>query len=912
MSEPLLPHIQQIDALIQVEPPSDFNGVVTLLEQPVLDKYLFTHLQRSDWLAPLDAAGLLNRDELKRHPYRLSYVLHLAQRFPQNAAEILKYADLSDPESQLYFIEILKRLPEDLFLSLLPEMERWHENEPGSNFNYRIEEFVEWSLNHTTSATIQQYLLRYLLTPTVRSENSYNPFTAVVDETQFPYFLEAHRKQLQKSSWYTPLLIDLLGEYAAIRARKPYSMHDPNGSHHLGQRPYPSQNSIDETLVAELLRILPTLSPGKLKVFWAQLSKYPYAIFRRIRLLALAAHPDPSRRALSQTLLDRYAFEHFPEYRDTARAHFPKLSDGQQEIIWSWVREDTNLLGRLSTYPEEQRREHLDYALWTRLLRIQPHLPHDLRGHWETLSAQFGEEERVGFNMVVRDGIPSSVTPADLANQSIPDLVRYLQLPPPPTGDDALDSEDHRYSGLMRVLRQDVQRRPAEYLAHLDDLLALPPQALSTIISALRSTNDLAEVPVQALVRLLHFANQRSQATRDHTWSWNVGWIADLFEDKVLKNETVRQNIQFAPDILNALLEGLNDPEPAAGEEQERLLDGDAFTASLNTTRGKVVHALLRWMGWVSEVEDPQAKDLVEAGKRAIRQHLQPENEQAPSVYAAVVPALPWFHYIDPTFAGVLIPRLFDRDRPAISRPVWRAFLNGTSVYSGLFELMRPLYVSYASEDLPNPTAAIWSTRESVQRDFGQHIGMLFVLGRIGFDDSDQLMAGYLNAGKPKAIAEVVAYLVRSLNNTDGDTSQYASRIESLWAGIVLASRMRSDEEAQVMRASFLPLINSDRFDIEWRTEQLEAVIRLGLPTSALQQVVFKVVKLPASHLVRILKLLQLLASFELEHGLVYQSLQLLENVEDHRSSIIDEEVNKLVHLMINAGYVDAFRKFLR
>lgn len=916
MSEYLLPYIQQIDALIKSTPPGDLSILKPFFENPTLDRYLFGHLQRPDWLRPLDAAGLLSSDALQRHPYRLSYVLHLAQEFPESATEVLRYAHVSEPEAQGYFIAILKVLPVDLLVSLLPEMERWREGGSGSQFSSTIQDLAEWSLEHTDSPVIPQYLLRFLLSPMPHLENNYRPFSTIIDDSQFRYFLESHREQLMQTSWFVPLLVDLLGQYAAIRAQKPYSMHDPNARQHLGRRSFPYLDTIDETLVAELLRLLPTLAdnPTEFWEFWTLLLKYPYGIFRRLRLLALAAQSSPPQQAVKLALLDRYAFVHDPEYRDAARVHFPKLATADQETVWELARKEHNLLSPVSG-PDQNENvsiEALEYALWRRLQRVQPYLPEDLREAWHQLSTRYGQEEKEGFQMVVREGIPSSVTVAELAQQPIPELVQFLRQPPPPTGDADFDNQQFRLEGLMQVLRQDVRQRPAEYLVHLEALEVLPPEMLSSVISALRGVEDLPQLPLASLVKLMHLVARRSQDTSDHVWSSCVGWLADLFEDKVLTNEALRGELQFAPEILAALLDGLNDPEPTAVSELERMLEDDAFTASLNSTRGKVVHALLRWIGWVSGHEGEEAEELLEQGKTALERHLQPDTEQAASVYAAVIRTLPWFHYIDPAYAARLIRVLFDRKRPTTSRPVWSAFLNGTQVYGDLFSKMRRLYVAYAGEDLLNPAAAIWSTREAVQVHFGQHVGMLFVLDRIAFDDPDQLMANYLALGDPKAISEAVSYLVRSLHNTEGDVSLYVARIQVLWAHVVQTAQARQDNEAQVLRAGFLPLITSDRFDVEWRITELAALIKAGLPSTALQQAVFKVVKLPSAQLTRVLDVLVLIAEREPTQPLAYQTLQLLQRIEEIRSSEVDDQVNRLVHLMINAGFIDAFRPFLR
>lgn len=914
MSEYLLPYIQQIDALIESAPPGDLSIVRPFFENPTLDRYLFGHLHRSDWLPPLYAAGLLNSEALKHHPYRMSYILYLAQEFPESAAEVLHYAHVSEPEAQGYFIAILKILPEDLLASLLPEMERWKQSGSDSQFSSAIQDLAEWSLEHTDSPVIPQFLLRFLLSPVPQLENNYRPFSTTADDTQFQFFLEAHREQLIQTSWFIPLLIDLLGQYASIRAQKPYSMHDPNASQHLGRRSYLSLGSIDETLVAELLRLLPTLpdNPEEFLEFWTLLLKYPYGIFRRLRLLALAAQSSPPQQAVKLALLDRYAFVHDPEYRDAARLHFTKLTAADQKTVWQWVREERNLLSPISGPNQNVTTEAIAYAQWRRLQRVQPHLPEDLRESWIQLSTRYGQEETGGFQMVVREGIPSSVTVAELAQKPIPELVLFLQQPPPPTGDAEFDNQQFRLEGLMQVLRQDVRQRSAEYLAHLEALEALPPVMLSSVISAFRGVEDLPQLPLGSLVRLMHLVARRSRETPDHAWSSCVGWLADLFEDKILTNESLREELQFAPEILAALLDGLNDPEPAAASELDRMLEEDAFTASLNSTRGKVVHALLRWMGWVSEHDGRDAEELLEQGKTALERHLQPDTEQAASVYAAVVRTLPWFHYIDPAYAARLIRVLFDRNRPTTSRPVWSAFLNGTQVYGELFSKMRLLYVAYAGEDLLNPAAAIWSTREEVQRNFGRHVGMLFVLNRITFDDPDRLMANYLAHSEPKAISEAISYLVRSLHNTEGDVSLYVARIQVLWSHVEQAAQDRREDEAQVLRAGFLPLITSDLFDVDWRITQLAALIEAGLPSTALQQTVFRIVKLPSAQLTRVLDLLVLIAEREPTQALAYQTLQLLQRIEETRSEEVDGKVNQLIHAMINAGFIDAFRPFLR
>jgi len=929
MSTNIYPELTVIDQKIQQPPDRDFMTIEALLLNPVLDRYFFSKLARYDWLPALRRAKLLDSEAIDQSPHRLAYLQNLIAQHPLDVTGMLSEFQYTTVEARANFIAILTALPSDLRSVLLPKLEQFDVEEKPSGLAYQLEALTEQVLQREPYRGDAWYLTRFLLLPVSNVKDSYRPYRTRLDDWHYGHFLEEHRQHLEAQDWYPNLLVELLATFSALYVGSYDTTFGSENYGHLKDKEHLDAHSAHDALLQEALNYLPSLSQvsGRFSALWTELERYPYALIHRLRLLLLAEHPAPPESYVRSALVDRFAFTHYPEYRDAARAHFPRLSSDDQRLVWSWLTPERSL-GRQTWWADEsaEMQEYMrrrDY--WRQLQRLQPHLPDALRTDWQELAAEFGESEKTGVQFYSMEGTRSSITRHDLAKMTVPEIATLVQGNPPSTGDPHFDHLRNRIEGLADVLGEDVAQRPFEYLSQVQTLKSLPPQFLQAVISTLRTVEDETLLPVPAILDLLHFVNERSKAqlveNGEHSriWSWCVGWLVDLLEDTVMKSEAFQARLDGAADILAALTSALGNPDPLPDASVPNLASyGDVFNRSLNVTRGKAVRALLRFMGWMheqqTEHQESAAVPLLAQAKEVLANHLFDGQERSGAVYAAVVPQLPWLLYTDEQYAAPLIEKLFDRSQADVSRPVWSTHLKWGRPYTRMLTLLRRQYAAYARDDLPS-RSPVWDTAESTQEEFGRHLGLFYLRGDIRFGQQDRILELFLQHGQAKAVARSVWSLNQNLRHTKEEKSGYYALLKDWWDRVLTSATERPVEDGAVIRGAVTALLSNDELPLDWRLDQVEAVLEHLIDGRERYQVVHMLASQSEAVpeiLVRSLTLLARLAQQGTDGMLAYQASQLLEQIRSRLESELTAPINDLVETLVSMGYVDAFRDFHR
>ncbi|MBZ9751757.1 hypothetical protein K7W42_12910 [Deinococcus sp. HMF7604] len=915
--------VKRLDLLISQSPPSDFQEIVALTQNDTVDKYLFHSLQRGDWLLPLIQNQFFADDVLNERPYRLAF---LRQFLPGEAAlvsDILRDCRMIVPQSRIEFLNLLIEMPAVYLRSLLAEVEGWVTDPVWADINYPLEQLTVRALKESEFEGLDWFLLRLLLMPHQYKTQEGNYYVVNADDWRMEYFLDQHEEILRNRNWYIPLLIDILAAYSAIQERRPYGLS--TGSRHLLHQQFESNESAVSQLSSLIIKSFDSMNDVEsFEITWDQLRRYPYEIFTRLRLVLLSKISNPKPRFVRLTLMDRYAFYRYDEYQDAVRAHFLFLSDEDRQIIWQWAREEFSLLNSAyyeKNYPQGLS-QHLRRNLWKRLQTINPYIPDDLQKQWRQLSEQYGEQESYGPNFYVQDGTSSILTPQDLATLSLTEIAKLLSEDPPSTGDEHFDEPHHRIAGLRDVLRRDVVQRPDIYFTSLDFLKSIPPEYLSTIIYTMRAEENSPLPGVRLVIELLHFSNHKSQTNPlgDHEWSDCVGGLADLITERILKDELTRSNLVDAPQLLDVLREGLKDPDPPLDEDSEQWkVESDRFSQSLNVARGKIMHALLKFMGWAydysSEHGDLAANQLLVESKQIIFDHLSSGVEKSAAVYTAPVRNLPWIMFIDPVLGKKLVEILFDRRHPQISRPVWTAHLMWNRFYSQFFAVTRSFYAEYAVQDLPSTGSALWSTDKEVQRAFGQHVAMHYIRNDLNLFEDDRIIEAFLNYADDIAVVETLTFLNQSLRNTSGETRIYANRLQSWWEILSGAdNRFNLKERKTSVRDEFGLLFSNPLLELDWKFSQLSILLESSevLPKTV-SKVLAEFKRIVGDSTQLVLKYTkQIVDSTSIDRRQAHLILQLLEQTRHIENPELVESINGIVEGVMEQGYTLGFQQYHR
>lgn len=912
-----------IEELIDKPPPKDFLEIIALTQNTFVDAFLFTNLSRPDWLVPLVKNEFFSQDSINSHPYRLSYLHRLLPDAVNQVSEILRYQKITNPQARQEFLGILISMPADFLRAHVATIEEWALDGSLSNYGHLLEALAVRALNDHELEGLDWFMLRALLKPIQTNKNDYLRYESNIDGWRVQHFLEKHREALQSRSWFVPLIIEILAQFVSLQEATASRFN--TNRNHLLHRQYDSDDSPSELYINLILDYISQIvkAAKPLDDIWIQLQRYPYDLFTRLRLITLAQIPQPAPSWVRSSLLDQYAFNNLVEYRDAARAHFSLLPESDQQTVWKWAQMDESPL--ILAYYQENEPQNVarfkEHSLWQRLQRLQPHIPENLRVQWAILAKQYGEQERHGPEFFSKDGSSSTLTIQAIAALNVPAIIEILKGDPPSTGDEHFDHLHDRVSGLRDVLRYDVQQRPEAYFSDVEALKTIPPVYLSTILYAVRVLQDTPQLPIPNLVDLFHFANQQSQnnPVGDQNWSWCVGNLADLFGDQLLKDDAIRREFGYANEILAALEEALCDPHPLPETSRDKRTDTDAYTKSLNVTRGKVIHALIRFIGWMYDLftvqHEPLAEKSLVAAKQSLIKHLASGEEHSSAVYAGVVPTLPWITYTDPIIGSQLIELLFDRNNPQVSRPAWTAHLQWNRYFSQFFTEIRPLYATYACIDVPVPAEAAWDTSKETQHLYAQHIAMFYIRGDINLGEEDRILETFLEHGNVKAIVETIDFLSRSLRNTDGNVKPYAERLKSWWELLYQYRKFHKFHAGDKnIKDEFAAIFGNPRIDLDWKLNHLnEIVTQSSFSPQGAARIIIDLNKMDDVETLQIAELIsKIIEKTEVDLRIAHLISEFLEKIENQRDENIDNVVNIIVERMMEVGYIPGFRKYHR
>ena len=233
------------------------------------------------------------------------------------------------------------------------------------------------------------------------------------------------------------------------------------------------------------------------------------------------------------------------------------------------------------------------------------------------------------------------------------------------------------------------------------------------------------------------------------------------------------------------------DPSPAPADEareDERIMDPLAL--SLNTVRGVAVHAVFSFVGWIrsfspAESQGGQDLDDVREARGALEALLDPRLESAlaiRSVFGANLTQLAYWAeaWLRDHLEQILPAQGQDEQR----KTAWEAFIRFSSHDSKSFALLHQQY-SVAIDRMSRDVVA-----EPLPRDprvsLGQHLVMSCCRGLFDFEQPGNLLAVFLARAPEPVRAEVMAYVGRSLAQSNQPIAPAQSaRLLKLWNWLV-------------------------------------------------------------------------------------------------------------------------------
>lgn len=584
---------------------------------------------------------------------------------------------------------------------------------------------------------------------------------------------------------------------------------------------------------------------------------FQWFIFHRIALRLLNLFPESAPNLVTAKIMD-FETSDQPELRfehsRLLQERFTHLSTEEQTKILEWIAAGPNLvkfaearaqwrgeppsLEEITNYVYRWRRDRLA------LLRASPSFPGVWEQEYQRLVSIVGPASELksssGPTPMSWTRESSSLLIDELRAMAIEDIVAHLR-DWQPSSVPTTDSQE----GLAQTLTLVVSSDPRTFAAKAKEFMELSPIYVSALLqgfqNALESNLAFEWAPVLKLSQwVIEHAKvngrQDNGGETGQDWSWTRQIIAGLLSKGLEHGRDGEIPFHFRTSVWKVLKPLTNDPHPTPAYEAR--YGGENMNPaglSINTVRGKAMHAVMGYGLWVRrhhrEAEEgeqtasfnemPEVQDVLEA-------HLG--RDPSPTIRSVYGWWFPWIVSIDSDWATQNFARIFPRDIPELRKAAWNAYLAFNWPRGDILEVLREEY-SLAVDDAgaAQDESMGWLTESKAR--LGQHLMILYWRGELELDDPNNLINRFFVNAPASARGKAFEFIGLSLNRNEDEVPEVIlGRLRVLWEqrfnDIVKAGMLEPSEPELV---AFGWWFISGKFGDDWAIIQLRRILELGV-----------------------------------------------------------------------------------
>lgn|GEM_PF-1149611 len=813
----------EVDALARQGPPTaDRRGAVVKTIRSRIPhgfhvlRYLFEQLVDPGWLPVLREADLFEHppssyydEQAQTHRFGIwpasEYLVRMAPHGPDAVADIAEGINTDNPAIVADLADVACLLPADRAARFVPKFARWQELPEWHALPQSLGRLVV-HLAHGGDADgafdLAHSLLRLVPDPPADQRSpvgllaeSRSPMPDYEYAQVLPSCLEALTDVDPDRTLTT--VCGLLDE--ACRLGRISEEDDPADDLSWVRRPAiedHEQNRVPWGLTGHLISAVRDVAekvarahPDRLRAVVEELRSRNRAVFSRIALHVVRLNAAADRALVAEALCDRELFfgsATWHEYAMLAREHFASLPKAQRDTILAWAdagpyraHRRRRVQGEHGSPPSEEEERHL-VGNW-QLRRLAPFrhaLPEDWQLRHDALVAEHGEPEGPDFltwSSGIVQGPQSPVSAADLGTLSVPELIDYVRNWKPSGQLFGATPE-----GLGRSITELVATAPEAYADRADLFCEIgEPTYVSALLwgfnDALKKGQHFAW---SGVLRLCTKAVERPRVIpgrdpnewdRDPHWGWARQHVAALIGAGLQSGEAALP-IEHREQVWNILRVLCEDPDPTPEHEAQYGGDNmDPITTSLNTVRGRTMHAVIQYALWVrrstvtgSDTAQVRAQgDLPEVWE-LLEELLHPDREPSTTVRAVFGLFFSTLYALNREWVVGHLHSIFP-EGPALGHlwdAAWLGYLAYTPAYGDLLDPMRSVY-ALAIERIGAPRAE-GRTCETDER-LGEHLMGFYWLGLLPLDEPAGLLVRFFESATVALRATTVGYVGRTL-----------------------------------------------------------------------------------------------------------------------------------------------------
>ncbi|MFC2024501.1 hypothetical protein ACFLTJ_02855, partial [Chloroflexota bacterium] len=284
------------------------------------------------------------------------------------------------------------------------------------------------------------------------------------------------------------------------------------------------------------------------------------------------------------------------------------------------------------------------------------------------------------------------------------------------------------------------------------------------------------------------------------------------------------------------LLEPLtHDPEPTLEYEAKDGVDNrDPLTMSINTNRGRALHAAIVYALWVQrllrdveKVTKPRGLDEIPEVRQVLDYHLDINVEQALSIRAIYGAKFPQLFLLDNQWATENVKLIFSPEGhlQELHDAAWDAYVTYNRAYSNVFDVLIKEYKVAAERMSDTPSGK--SSMVNPEAHLAEHLMVFYWQGKIMIGEPEGILQRFFEKAQDDIRGHAIEFVGHNLCNTKETISiNIANRLKELWE-----TRITAPIDEEVSLVEIMPFgwwFTSGKFEDSWAIAQLLEVLKIA------------------------------------------------------------------------------------
>ena len=926
----------------------------------VTRRYFFERLENPEWLEPLWEKGFFSnppapvKDEeektIRYQPWpEAGYLARMAKYKPDLVANIIE--KMEDTDNSAVHVDLINAalvMPPEISVQISEKAKKWAENSNILTAEKIGELMAHWAKGGKSEEAIE---LATVLLDVLPEEQSLDTAIKIPPEPRARFEIWTYEKilgkyyaELVKSSGPHALerLCDLLEKAIILsgldtqqREKEDYSYIwriavDENTQN----VDYNAKNCL-VSAIREAAEEIIRSGNSNIKQVVESLERRGWKIFRRIALHILRLFFERDVMLVRNHLVDRRLFDDVGvrhEYVLLLRTAFNHLSSQDKQLILGWIEEgpDKEIYKKsyfqqkgilpsetdLKRYIEKWQRDRLS---WIGI----DNLPSEWQQRYKELIAIYGEPELPEFPVYFDGGGQGPLSPKikeELDNMPVGELITFLKSWEAPKEHFFEPSKE----SLGILLTEAIAEGPERFALEAPSFKELDPIYIDALIEGLnkglktRKRFDWAPVLdlCEWIIKQPREISAQKKSELEPDWGWTRGLIANLLQEG-MKTEAI--SIENRAMVWNVLCPLADDPEPTLEyEEKYGGSNMDPATLSINTIRGKALHAIFEYALWIRRcLEKKSDIEKLEKGfeempevREVLEKHLNIDQDPALSIRSIYGKCFPWLVLLDSKWAEKNACRIFplsEREQ-AYFDAAWSTYISFCQPYNNVFGILREQYLhAIKIIGLKDRIAGL----NEPDNHLAEHLMTFYWRGKIELIDA--ILTEFWSKAPDSLRGHAIEFIGRAFKTTEKPVSEeIINRLKALWVKRIESAK-NSPEDHEKEMSAFGWWFASGGFDAEWAVKQLHEVLKQTKKIEVADEVLERLAAIAESYPLQAVECLRFIAEGDKEGWLISavsnDAKKILKVALDN--AVSEREAKKTINYLGSRGFLD-FRELLK